>query len=146
MSTATAYRYLEPRLGSSYKQLFIKGTKFRASQIYSAACQRGDEDDLTPEQVAEDYSIPVEAVYEAIRYCESKPVEVAYDFRREELHAEAAGQTHPEYRYNPQKYHRSLTADDSQRIEAQLRDEFGTDFLSYVVDVRPRTAVGSPPH
>src|SRR6267378_4192476 len=108
MNTSTTYQYLEPHIGSSYKQLFIKGTKLRAFTVASAAYQRGDEDDRTPEQVAEDYGIPVEAVYEAIRYCESKPVEVAYDQRRADLLFEAWGTNHPDYKNNPQKYHRAL--------------------------------------
>src|SRR5437763_13883420 len=122
MSTSTTYRHLEPRLGSGYKQLFIKGTKFRASQIYSAAYPRGDEDDRTPEQVAEDRGIPVEAVYEAIRYCESKPVAVAYDQRRADLFFEAIGATHPEYKFRPHELYRPMTAAVRARITRQLEE------------------------
>jgi hypothetical protein len=144
MSASTAYRYLEPHIGSSYKQLFIKGTKFRAPQIYSAAYQRGDEDDRTPEQVAEDYGIPVEAVYEAIRYCESKPAEVDYDQRHSDLIYEASGMNHPDYAKAPQQHRRTLTGDDYRRIDEQLRSEFGTDFLSYTIEVRPRASAAQP--
>jgi hypothetical protein len=126
MSTATIYRYLEPHFGSSYKQHFIKGTKLRASIIYSAAYQRGTDCDRTPEQVAEDYGIPVEAVYEAIRYCESKPVEVAYDQRRADLFFEAIGANHPEYKFRPRELYRPMTAEARTRINRQLEEEFGT--------------------
>jgi hypothetical protein len=125
MSTTTTYQYLEPHAGSSFKQLFVKGTKFRASQIYSAAYQRGEGDDRTPEQVADDHGIPVEAVYEAIRYCESKPVEVAYDFRRQDLMMEANNMFHPEYKYRAQELYRPLTTEDYVRIQRQLEEEFG---------------------
>lgn len=125
MSTTTTYQYLEPHIGSSYKQLFIKGTKLRAITIYSAAYQRGDEDDRTPEQTAEDYGIPIEAVYEAIRYCESKPVEVDFDFRKSDLLFEARGMNHPNYSKAPQKHYRILSADDYRRIDEQLEREFG---------------------
>src|SRR4051794_9344521 len=125
MSTTTTYQYLEPHVGSSYRQLFIKGTKFRADIIASAAYQRGDEDDRTPEQVAKDHGISVEAVYEAIRYCESKPVEVAYDHRRTDLIIEASGMNHPDYKKDPKKYRRLLTIEDYNRIDRQLEDEFG---------------------
>jgi uncharacterized protein (DUF433 family) len=125
MSTTTTYKYLEPRLGSSYKQLFIKGTRIRADIIYSAAHQRGDEDDQTPEQVAQDYGIPVEAVYEAIRYCESKPAEVAYDHRAEELLMDAHGMNHPDYKNDPQKYYKILTPEERVAIDRQLEREFG---------------------
>jgi hypothetical protein len=124
-SNATTYQYLEPHIGSSYKQLFVKGTKLRADIIYSAAYQRGDEDDRTPEQVAEDYGIPVEAVFEAVRYCESKPVEVAYDHRRSDLIYEATGMGHPDYKTDPKKYRRFLTIEDYSRIDRQLEAEFG---------------------
>src|SRR5436853_5831328 len=125
MSTTTTYQYLEPRPGSSYKQLFVKGTKFPAWDIYSAAYPRGTEDDRTPEQVAEDYGIPVEAVYEAIRYCESKPVEVAYDHRRTDLLIEAATGVPADSRQIPTRPSRILTAEDYSRIDRQLEAEFG---------------------
>jgi hypothetical protein len=126
MSTnTTTYQYLEPQPGSGYRQLFVKGTKFLASDVYSAAYQRGDEEDRTPEQVAEDLGIPVEAVYEAIRYCESRPVEVAYDVRRQDLILEAIGTTHPEYKDRPQELYRPRTAEDDERINRQLEQEFG---------------------
>src|SRR5436309_6391249 len=125
MSTATTYKYLEPHPGSHYKQLFIKGTKLLAWDIYCAAYPRGEDDDRTPEQVAEDYGIPIEAVYEAIRYGESKPVEAAYDVRRQDLIMEAHNMFHPEYKHRPQELYRPLTAEDRARIRRQLDEEFG---------------------
>jgi uncharacterized protein (DUF433 family) len=126
MSTATTYQYLEPHPGSHFKQLFIKGTKLRAWDIYCAAYQRGDpEEDRTPEQVAGDFGIPVQAVYEAIRYGESRPIEVDYDVRRQDLLMEAANMFHPEYKYRPQELYRPLTTEDSIRIQCQLEEEFG---------------------
>jgi uncharacterized protein (DUF433 family) len=125
MSTTTTYQYLEPHPGSHFKQLFIKGKKLRAWDIYSAAYQRGEGDDRTPEQVAEDFGIPVQAVYEAIQYGESKPIEVDYDVRRQDLLMEAANMFHPEYQYRPQELYRPLTTEDSIRIQRQLEEEFG---------------------
>jgi uncharacterized protein (DUF433 family) len=124
-ANATTYQYLEPHIGSSYKQLFIKGTKLRADIIYSAAYQRGDEDDRTPEQVADDYGIPVEAVYEAIRYCESKPVEVAYDQRVSDLLADALGANDPDYTNNVEKHRRILGPEVRRRIQEQAARELG---------------------
>lgn len=125
MSTTTTYQYLEPRPGSSYRQLFIKGTRIRAEIIFSAAYQRGDEDDRSPEQVAEDFGIPLEAVHEAIRYCESKPVEIAYDHRQEDLLIEAHGMNHPDYPRDPQKNFRILTTEERAEIDRKLKNEFG---------------------
>src|SRR5882757_489787 len=116
MSTTITYQYLKPHPGSNYRQLFVKGTKLRAWDIYSAAYQRGEEDDRTPEQVAGDFGIPVEAVYEAIRYGESKPVEVAYDVRAQDLFLEAIGAMHPEYKFRPQELYRPMTAEARARI------------------------------
>jgi len=39
---------------------------------------------MTPEEIAADYSVPVEAVREAIAYCESNPPEIDLDFADEE--------------------------------------------------------------
>jgi uncharacterized protein (DUF433 family) len=125
MSTTTTYQYLEPHAGSHFRQLFIKGKKLRAWDIYCAAYQRGEGDDRTPEQVAGDFGIPVEAVYEAISYGESRPVEVAYDIRRQDLMMEANNMFHPEYKYRPQELYRPLTAEDRARIKRQLDEEFG---------------------
>ncbi len=66
MSETKQYRFLEPRPGSNYRQLFIKGRRIRAEVIYR---QTVGEDPRTPEQVADDYEIPLEAVQEAIDYC-----------------------------------------------------------------------------
>ena len=66
MSEQNQYRFLEPRPCSNYRQLFIKGRRIRAEVIYR---QTVGEDPRTPEQVAEDYELPLEAVLEAIDYC-----------------------------------------------------------------------------
>ncbi len=44
---------------------------------------------MTPEQIAADYDLPVEAVREAIAYCQSKPPEIEEDFQREAALIEA---------------------------------------------------------
>ena len=46
---------------------------------------------------AADYGLPVDAVKEAIAYCESKPPEIEEDFRREEALMEATGMNEPDY-------------------------------------------------
>jgi len=66
MSEEKVYRYLEPRPCSNYRQLFTKGRKIRAEVLYR---QTIGEDARTPEQVAEDYELPLEMVLEAIDYC-----------------------------------------------------------------------------
>lgn len=49
-----------------------------------------EEELRTIEQIAADYKLPVEAVKEAIAYCESKPPELLEDYRREAALIEAA--------------------------------------------------------
>ena len=53
---------------------------------------------MTPEQIAADYSLPLEAVNEAIADCKGNPPEIAEDFEREERLMRASGITDPDYR------------------------------------------------
>jgi len=64
-TTATAYRYLEPRPGSSYRQLFLKGRRIRAAVVYEAV---HGPDHYTPEEFVLEYGVPIEAVREALEY------------------------------------------------------------------------------
>ena len=80
----------------SYKQLSIKGTKFHARTIYG---QSVGEDARTPEQLAEDFGVPLEAVLEAIEYVESDPPEIREDWEREQRNVEEAERNNvPGYR------------------------------------------------
>ena len=57
------------------------------------------EEPMTPEEIAADMNLPLEAVKEAIAYCQTNPPEIAEDFRREELLMEASGMNDPDYKY-----------------------------------------------
>jgi uncharacterized protein (DUF433 family) len=89
MSTlpTNTWEYLEPRAKSAYRQLFVKGTRIRARVIYGLFMS--EEEPMTPEEIAGEYSLPLEAVKEAIKYCESKPQEIEEDFQREEARVQA---------------------------------------------------------
>jgi uncharacterized protein (DUF433 family) len=65
MNATTKYTYLAPRDGSGYQQFFFKGRNLRAETMYRATI--GSEP-MTPEEVAEDYDVPVASVLEAIKY------------------------------------------------------------------------------
>lgn len=65
MAKRVDHHYLEPRPSSQYRQLWIKGRHIRAEVLYR--CTVGAEA-RTPEEVAQDYELPVEAVREAIDY------------------------------------------------------------------------------
>lgn len=66
MTVHTAYKFLEQRPESNYRQLFLHGRNLRAEVLYRATI--GPEP-RTPEEVAHDYAVPLEAVEEAIHYC-----------------------------------------------------------------------------
>src|SRR5205814_15171 len=61
--TATQYQHLEPRPGSNYRQLFLKGRRIRAAVVFEAV--HGPEP-CAPEEFARDYQVPLEAVHEVI--------------------------------------------------------------------------------
>src|SRR6266516_4309871 len=89
MSTGVTYQYLEPRLASLYRQLFIKGTRIRAELLYRAHINA--EEPRTPEELAADYDLPLAAVREAMEYGKSNPPEIAADLAREEAIMAASG-------------------------------------------------------
>jgi uncharacterized protein (DUF433 family) len=92
------WKYLEPRPKSFYRQLFIKGSRIRAEVIYGLHANA--EEPLAPEEIANQYEVPLEAVREAIAYCESNPPEVETDFLREETLMEASGMKDADYKYH----------------------------------------------
>src|SRR5438105_10872629 len=96
----TNYKYLAPKPKSVYRQLFVKDRRVSARTLYGMYVN--EEMPMTPEEIAADYDLPLEAVREAIAYCESNPPEIAQDFAREEAWMEATGMNDPNYKYNPQ--------------------------------------------
>ena len=96
-STNTTWKHLVPNPKSAYTQLFIRGTRIRARVLYGL--YMSDEEPMTPEEIAADFSLPLEAVQEAIAYCQSDPPEIKKDFEREERLMEACGMNDPNYKY-----------------------------------------------
>ena len=89
--TPTQWKHLEAHPQSSYKQLFLKGTRLRAEIIYDEMEYGEPDDPMTPEKIAADRNLPVEAVREAIAYCESNPPEIEEDHRSDREHMQALG-------------------------------------------------------
>lgn len=117
MSTpAVQYQHLAPKPGSSQKQMFIKGRRISALVLYSDF--RRTEDPVTIEQIAEDYRLPIEAVREAIEWCQSDPPELRRDLARQELMMEMQGMNEPGYKYHGRP--RPLTPEQ----EAEIRRRF----------------------
>ena len=91
--TPRTWKHLERRPGSSYQQLCIKGKRIWAWALY---CEyMNEKEPRTPQQLAEDFDEPLEAVQEAIEYCQSGPPELREDHRKQELLSEAIGMNDP---------------------------------------------------
>jgi uncharacterized protein (DUF433 family) len=110
--TKREWKHLERRPGSSYKQLYVKGTKIWAWTLYCETMH--EEESRTPEQLAEDFQIPLEAVQEAIAYCKSDPPEIHDDYRRDQRLAEAIGMNDPDYKYHGRP--KELSTEDRVRL------------------------------
>ena len=111
MSTnAKSYKYLVQKPKSVYKQLFIKERWIAARTLYGMYAR--EESPMTPEQIAADYDLPLEAVQEAIAYCESNPPELAEDYAREEAVMRATGMSDPSYDGRP----KVLTPQEMSRL------------------------------
>lgn len=91
--TQRTWKHLERRRGSSYKQLGIKGKRIWAWTLYCETMNA--KEPRTPDELATDFEIPLEAVQEAIAYCQSDPPERREDFRKTQLLREATGMTDP---------------------------------------------------
>jgi uncharacterized protein (DUF433 family) len=94
---STTWKYLARDPKSSYKQLSIIGRRVRARTLYGMFLSA--EEPRTPEEIAADYGLPLEAVQEAIAYCQSDPPEIKEDFEREERLMEAMGMNDRDYKY-----------------------------------------------
>jgi uncharacterized protein (DUF433 family) len=99
--TSTTWQHLERKPGSSYRQLFVNGTRIAARTLYSYFIPGEDWPGMTAEEIAADFHLPAEAVREAIAYCQSDPPEIAADLEREEALMQATGMNEPSYRYHP---------------------------------------------
>jgi hypothetical protein len=87
MEQHVEYQYLRSKPGSNYRQLFVNG-RIRAEILYRETV--GPEP-LTPEEVAREYAVPVEAVLEAIDYCLRNRELLDAERAREEARIKAAG-------------------------------------------------------
>src|ERR1043166_9157 len=98
-STPTKWKYLAPNPKSSYKQLFVAGTRISARTLYGLSA---NSEPLTPEELACEFNLPVEAVLESIAYCESNLPELVQDYAREQALIDARAAS-PNGRLSPQE-------------------------------------------
>ena len=110
------YRYLAPKPGSAYRQLFIKGRRISARALYGHFMSA--EEPMTVEQIAEAYQLPAEAVREAIEWCQSDPPELREDMAAEEAIMEASGMNEPGYKQHGKS--RPLTSEQWAEINRRV--------------------------
>jgi uncharacterized protein (DUF433 family) len=110
--SSRAWKYLERRPGSSYRQLCIKGKRIWAWTLY---CEfMNDKEPRTQQQLALDFDVSLEAVREAIEYCQADPPEIREDQRKDAILAEATGMDDPATRYSGKP--RSLSSAERARL------------------------------
>jgi uncharacterized protein (DUF433 family) len=124
-SVATEYKYLERKPKSNYKQLFVKGTRIMARILYGQ--YMSEEEPRTIEQIAEDYNLPVEAVREAIAYCDTDPIEIREDFAREEAIIEATGMNDPNYYKLDPAQRKILSPQEYARVIREVEERFAKE-------------------
>jgi uncharacterized protein (DUF433 family) len=83
----TRWRYLDKRPHPWREQLYIKGKKLRAFTVWMAMLTN----QMTPEETAIDWDLPLEVVQEAIEYCESHRDLLASEAIEERQRLEEAG-------------------------------------------------------
>jgi len=89
----TQYQHLEPRPGSNYRTLFLKGRRIRAAVVYNVI---HGPDPRTPEEFARDYEVPLEAVLEALDYVARNRPLIEQEREREAANLRARGLIGPE--------------------------------------------------
>ena len=86
-ASKTQWQYLEPRPSSWRKQLFFKGKRLKAFDVWMTM----QVEEMTPEETAEDWDLPLAAVEEAIEYCQTHQDLLKQEAEEERRHLEAAG-------------------------------------------------------
>src|SRR6516162_5534051 len=80
-TTEKHYEHLEYRPGSNYRTLWIKGRRIRATVVDEHV---NGPDPYTPEEFAENFQVPLEAVLEALDYVAHNQ-ELIWQERRHEV-------------------------------------------------------------
>jgi uncharacterized protein (DUF433 family) len=66
-ASKTQWQYLEPRPSSWRKQLYFKGKRLKAFDVWMTMLV----EEMSPEETALDWDLPLAAVEEAIQYCQT---------------------------------------------------------------------------
>lgn len=124
-TVSTQYKFLERKPNSNYKQLFVKGTRIMARILYGQ--YMSEEEPRTVEEIATDYNLPIEAVREAIAYCDTDPIEIREDFAREEAIIDATGMNDPNYYKLDRSQRKILSPQERARIYREIEERFAKE-------------------
>ena len=83
----TQWQYLEPRPSSWRQQLYIKGKRLKAFDVWMTMLV----EKMSPEETAEDWDLPLAAIQEAIQYCQTHQDLLKRETEEERHRLEAAG-------------------------------------------------------
>ena len=92
VNSTDEYQYVEPRPRCNYRQLWVKGRHIRAEVLYRHPV---GPDPRTPEEVADDYGLPVATVREAVEYSIRNKSLLDAERGREESRLREAGLDQP---------------------------------------------------
>ena len=82
-----------------HRTMFARFHRYLAGHRQTVATFGVDHVDGFFQEISADCDLPLEAVREAIAYCQSDPPEIKEDFEREERLMEATGMNDPDYKY-----------------------------------------------
>jgi uncharacterized protein (DUF433 family) len=94
-TTQTRWKYLERDPKSVYRQLSIKGRRIKARTLFGLFMNA--EEPQTVEEIANAYDLSIEAVREAIEYCQADPAEIKEDQDLEEESMRVRGMMKPRF-------------------------------------------------
>ncbi len=81
------WQFLVSRPHPWRRQLYIKGRKLRASTL----CSGITVNEMTPEEAAKDWNLPLAAIYEAIQYCKNHEALLSLEAEEERRRIDARG-------------------------------------------------------
>lgn len=88
-TTSTGWTYLIERPHSWKRQLFVKGRRTTAAQIWLDMQANG----MNVKDAAENWDLPVDAIDEIVRYCDQQRDLIRLEAQEERMYLEAGGVT-----------------------------------------------------
>jgi uncharacterized protein (DUF433 family) len=86
-SAKTQWQYLEQRPDGWRKQLYFKGKRLKAFDVWMTMLV----EKMSPEETAEDWDLPLASIEEAIQYCQMHQDLLRREAEEERRYLEAAG-------------------------------------------------------